>query len=150
MKLSQLFSHWAQIRRELLDTIDKFDDADLQFVPFEGAWPAGQVMLHIADAERGWFDYVVRRQVPEWPPDLLLADHPTVDAIKAVLVDVHLCTEAYLASLDLKDLDNVISRPWGRDLTLGWIIWHVLEHEIHHRGELSLMLGLLGREGLDV
>jgi uncharacterized damage-inducible protein DinB len=35
-------------------------------------------------------------------------------------------------------------------LSLGWIIWHVLEHEIHHRGELSLILGLLGREGLDV
>jgi len=36
------------------------------------------------------------------------------------------------------------------DGELGWIIWHVLEHEIHHRGELSLILGLLGREGLDV
>jgi uncharacterized damage-inducible protein DinB len=30
------------------------------------------------------------------------------------------------------------------------VIWHVLEHEIHHRGELSLIHGLLGREGLDV
>jgi uncharacterized damage-inducible protein DinB len=26
----------------------------------------------------------------------------------------------------------------------------VLEHEVHHRGELSLIHGLLGREGLDV
>jgi len=24
-----------------------------------------------------------------------------------------------------------------------------MEHEIHHRGELSLILGLFGREGLD-
>jgi uncharacterized damage-inducible protein DinB len=30
------------------------------------------------------------------------------------------------------------------------IIWHVLEHEIHHRGELSILIGLLGREGLEV
>jgi uncharacterized damage-inducible protein DinB len=29
------------------------------------------------------------------------------------------------------------------------MLWHVVEHEIHHRGELSLILGLLGREGLD-
>jgi len=29
------------------------------------------------------------------------------------------------------------------------MLWHTIEHEIHHRGELSLTLGLLGRAGLD-
>jgi uncharacterized damage-inducible protein DinB len=29
------------------------------------------------------------------------------------------------------------------------MIGHLIEHEIHHRGELSLILGLLGREGLN-
>jgi uncharacterized damage-inducible protein DinB len=27
------------------------------------------------------------------------------------------------------------------DAPRGWIIWHVLEHEIHHGGEISLVLG---------
>jgi uncharacterized damage-inducible protein DinB len=27
-----------------------------------------------------------------------------------------------------------------------WIVWHVLEHEIHHGGELSLALGMSGVE----
>ena len=48
------------------------------------------------------------------------------------------------------DLDKVYHTPEGEPYTLSWIIWHVLEHEIHHRGELSLVLGLLGRDGLDV
>ncbi|MCE7990102.1 MAG: hypothetical protein DYG89_53840, partial [Caldilinea sp. CFX5] len=47
-------------------------------------------------------------------------------------------------------LDQTYTIPGGHAFSLGWIIWHVLEHEIHHRGELSLILGLLGREGLDV
>ena len=38
----------------------------------------------------------------------------------------------------------------GETFSLQWIIWHVLEHEIHHRGELSFILGTLGRTGLDV
>ena len=29
-----------------------------------------------------------------------------------------------------------------------WIIWHVLEHEIHHGGELSLVLGNYGLAGI--
>ena len=63
---------------------------------------------------------------------------------------MHADTEAYLDTLDTPDLGTVITAPWGPDIPLGWIIWHVLEHEIHHRGELSLMLGMMGREGLDV
>ena len=30
----------------------------------------------------------------------------------------------------------------------GWIIWHVLEHEIHHGGEISLVLGMKGVPGI--
>ena len=40
--------------------------------------------------------------------------------------------------------------PHNESFTLGWLIWHVLEREVHHRGELSLALGLLEGEGLDV
>jgi len=31
--------------------------------------------------------------------------------------------------------------------TRQWIVWHVMEHEIHHGGELSLALGTHGVEG---
>jgi uncharacterized damage-inducible protein DinB len=73
-----------------------------------------------------------------------------LEAIKTKLNEVHAQTLTYLANLELDDLDRVIEAPWGETFTLGWVIWHVLEHEIHHRGELSLILGMLGKEGLDV
>jgi len=34
--------------------------------------------------------------------------------------------------------------------TREWIVWHVLEHEIHHGGELSLALGGYGLQGIDM
>jgi uncharacterized damage-inducible protein DinB len=150
MKLSQLFSHWKQVRDDLLSTIDKFDDEELTFVPFDSSMPVGQIMLHIGDAEEGWFSYVVRRELEEWP-DYTLEAYPTTEAIKTKLTTVHTRTETFLESLGLNDLERIIDMP-NRDyrLSLGWIIWHVLEHEIHHRGELSLILGMLGRAGLDV
>jgi uncharacterized damage-inducible protein DinB len=48
-----------------------------------------------------------------------------------------------------EDLEIEIEAQWGETYPLIDMIWHVMEHEIHHRGELSLILGLLGREGLD-
>jgi uncharacterized damage-inducible protein DinB len=31
-----------------------------------------------------------------------------------------------------------------------WIIWHVLEHDLHHGGEVSQALGMHGLVGLDL
>ncbi len=57
------------------------------------------------------------------------------------------------------DLEQLFSPPashqtWLRNQgleeapahTRQWIVWHVLEHEIHHGGELSLALGTYGLE----
>jgi len=147
---AQIFSHWKQIRADLLATIDSFTDQELHYAPFEGSWPVGQIMIHIADAEDGWFRYVITKDLDMWPDHYTLENYPTRAAIKNMLREVHAQTEAYLDSLDVNDLFHEITSPQGEKFSLYWIIWHVLEHEIHHRGELSLALGLLGRDGLDV
>jgi len=150
MKVSQQFSHWKQVRKDLLSTIDKFKEEELFYVPFESSMQAGQIMLHIGEAEEGWFRYFTAKELVDWP-NFDLEDYPTFEAIKAQLTVIHSRTEKYLETLNTDDLERNIDHP-RRDfrLPLGWIIWHVLEHEIHHRGELSLMLGMLGRAGLDV
>jgi len=67
------------------------------------------------------------------------------------LIWIHLrLSDHILETLELDDLNKIIEFPWDEEGRLGWIVWHVIEHEIHHRGELSLILGMLGREGLDV
>lgn len=150
MKVSELFAHWSQIRTDLVTTIEKFEDDELSYKPTNTDWSVGTIMLHIAEAEEGWFQYVVTRSLKEWPV-IELESYPDKAAIKAVLAEVHGRTERYLSTLMLPELDRDIVTPWGgRPIKLEWIIWHVLEHEIHHRGELSLILGLLGKEGLDV
>jgi len=150
VKLSRVFAHWDEVRAGLLATLDRYHDSDLAYRPFESSWSAGQIMLHIANAEEGWFRRVVTQDLAEWPDDYRLEAYPTVEAIKALLTEVHGRTAAYLATLELADLERPVEAYWGETLSLGWIIWHVLEHEIHHRGELSLILGLLGREGPEV
>jgi uncharacterized damage-inducible protein DinB len=149
MKASQIFSHWQQVRHDLLATTDKFSQEELSYTPFKGSWPVGQIMLHIADCEDNWVHGVVRQEIKPWV-FYDLADYPTKDAIKEMLDNAHQKTIAFLEGLDEDDLKKKYHTPDDESFSLYWIIWHVLEHEIHHRGELSLALGLLGREGLDV
>lgn len=150
MKLSHLFSHWKQLNKDLLWTIDQFSDDDLFYRPFDGSWTVGDIMLHIPDAEDGWFRYAVTRELSDWP-SFTIDEYPNIEAIKGLISDVHARTEAFLDKQEIADLERMVKLPWKEaERSLGWIIWHVIEHEIHHRGELSLILGTLGKKGLDV
>ena len=150
MRLSQLFSHWEYIRSGTLATLDRFQLEELSYVPFDGAMSVGEIAIHIANAEDAWIRFITRRLIKDWPKSRLTKDTVRKDNLRRELTRVHDETMVYLDSLEIADLDQVIETPWGERLTLGEILWHVIEHEIHHRGELSLILGLIGREGLDV
>jgi len=83
MDLSQIFSHWKQIRTGLLSTINRFNDVDLTYVPFDTSWSVGQIMLHIAGAEDGWFRYAVTQELNAWPEQYTLKNYPTKEEIKS-------------------------------------------------------------------
>ncbi len=146
MKLNQFFSHWDQVHKGTLDIFDRFSQDELTYVPYQGGWSVGQIALHIADAEDGWFGTIVKKEYHHWPADHTLEDYPIKKDIKRLLVETHARTIAYLKPLTMDDLERVVDSEWG-SFSIGFIIWHVMEHEIHHRGELSLILGILGRKG---
>lgn len=149
MQLDRFFFHWEQIHSDTLATLDKFEESELSYIAYDDGMPVGRIALHIADAEEGWFRVIATQERSEWPSDYTLEKYPNRAAIKALLREVHAKTMAYLATLTLADLERVFESAWG-SFSLQFIIWHVLEHEIHHRGELSLILGMLGRPGLDI
>ena len=81
--------------------------------------------------------------------DLVTTVYPTIDSIQSLLAAVHAETLAASAALTEGDMERVLRTPWGTEPRLGEMLGHIVEHEIHHRGELSLMLGQLGRAGID-
>jgi uncharacterized damage-inducible protein DinB len=149
MNAAEQFAYWKSVRSGLFEALDKLTDDQLAFTPGEGLWSLGKVACHIAEAEEGWFRYVVTRELADWP-EFDPVDYPTVESVKKLLASVHDRTLHYLSTVDAKDLDRMIAAPWGPEFSLRWVVWHVLEHEIHHRGEIFLMLGLMGMEAPDV
>ncbi len=148
MRAIEQFGHWAEVRRDFLRAVDCLSDDELGFVPREGLWSAGEVICHVAGAEDGWMQWA--RGEASDGVEYRASDYPTVGAIKGLLARVHEPTLATLRDLDTADFSREIVTPWGERCAVGWVIWHVLEHEIHHRGEIYLMIGLLGREAPDI
>jgi uncharacterized damage-inducible protein DinB len=152
MNAKELFSHWDGVRRDLLRAVDLLIDAQLDFTPRPELRTVRQVLVHIAEAEQGWFRYVVEQKTKSWDEaGIRTASYPTVASLKRLLANVHESTDTFLATLPVEELNRLCEDPWGGPPdSVRWIIWHVLEHEIHHRGELFLMLGLLGMQAPDI
>jgi uncharacterized damage-inducible protein DinB len=144
MNASELFGHWNEVRNGLLAALDKLTETQLDFTPRDGLRSLRETVVHIADTEDGW----LRNRWHENPPQP--ADYPTVASLKALLAQQHAITEAQFAENAEAAMAHVCLLPWGARVSMGWVVWHVLEHEIHHRGEVYLMLGLMGIEAPDV
>jgi len=147
--VAYLIAHWEQVRTGLIETVSKFRDEELDWKPFEASRTVREMMLHIAHEERIEFGYGISQEISEFPPEYDADAYPTVSSIQAALELVHERTRRHLATLDDDAVGRVITTPRGVSNRRLELIGHVIEHEIHHRGELSLVLGLLGREGLD-
>ena len=151
MEKEGLLKYWPRVRLGLLEVIASFSDRDLCFIPVEGGWSAGRIILHISSAAEYWLHSGILSKTDVYQSGKArLVNYPTVEAIKAYLAAEHEMTMALLRNFDVDQWESLYHYPDGYAYKPSWIFWHVLEHEIHHRGELSLILGLLGREGLDV
>ena len=146
MSNEELLSDWAAVREGLKQALELLADEQLRFTPREGLRTVGEIAYHIAGTEENWLRLLIYGKTPAtWTPEV--PANLTAAEVRAALSEAHDRTEAQLASADLR---QEVTLPWGSRTTLRWAVWHVLEHEIHHRGEIYLMLGLLGIEAPDV
>jgi uncharacterized damage-inducible protein DinB len=67
-----------------------------------------------------------------------------------MLNDNHALTNGVLGLLSWDDLSGTVEAPGGKTFSRYWVIWHTIDHELHHRGEIFLMMGLMGLDVPDL
>ncbi|MCL5999039.1 MAG: DinB family protein [Chloroflexi bacterium] len=69
------------------------------------------------------------------------------------LQDTWQVMQAALARWTPDDLQHLYEGKYGDEpysLSRGWVIWHLIEHDLHHGGEISLTLGIHGLTAPDL
>ena len=168
--LRPFYDGWANHQRLVLVAIGDLgpEQFALRAGPEEMAiW---QIASHMAGSRAYWFhdilgegDPAVRdmfRVASTTVPGLPLHDarweddetHPRtateiVDAFHETWGLIEGCLERWTPD----DLNEQLPQgSSGRLTTRAWVIWHLMEHEAHHAGAISLVLGTNGLSGLDV
>ncbi len=146
MNAAQFFDHWNTVHRDLLRGVAMLKDEHLAFRPAASYnRSVGGILRHVINLEQGWIQFVIRRDLAAWPPEGD-PNGPSVAAIREDLERAHKATMTYLATVPVEDFNRIVQVPGDGTPKMGWILWHVLEQVIHHRGELFLCLSLLGME----
>ena len=109
----------------------------------DGAFTLGDLVRHIGATERYMFAETARGNTSAYPGHGRdLADGH--DAILAYLDRTHAETLDIYRSLSPEALAGRCTTPAGTSISTWKWLRAMIEHEIHHRGQLYLMLGMIG------
>ena len=102
-------------------------------------------MVHVLSAEAGWLD---RCGGPKRGSRLQPDDFPTVESVVEKWSKVETDVRQFLTELKDEDLDGIIEFSIGqspkRSMPLGELMQHAANHGVHHRGQIALLLRMLG------
>ena len=154
---------WENHQQAIVKTIASLSPAQLALPIAAHSRSIGELLDHMIGARFSWFYLWMGEGDPtlDWNDgeDNDESASPTIASLVAMFEKSWHVISSVLDRWTSADLEKLVSPPashqaWLRDQGLAeeephtrqWIIWHVLEHEIHHGGEFSLALGTNGLE----
>jgi uncharacterized damage-inducible protein DinB len=148
-------------QRRLVKMIAPLDQAQLDIAAAPHLWPVRTLASHIVSARAGWMHSWMGEgsaafgRMTEWDEDEALATRPATEIVRG-LEESFAVIKAGLERWTAADLKEEFIRPTPNEQgerpkrSRQWIIWHLIEHDLTHGGEISFSLGMHGVPGLDL
>jgi uncharacterized damage-inducible protein DinB len=136
-------AYFDNIRKRTLRVARCIPPEQIEWRPRDGAFSFGDLLRHIAAMERWMFAENVAQRPSRYAgcgPELAAGS----DAIFAFVDRMHAEAMAIFGSLGPDDLDRRCEPPGGASMPTWKWLRAMVEHEVHHRGQIYLMLGVIG------
>ena len=152
--LKTIFESWKHYQEHIASAIAPLTDEQMTLRAAPGMRSIGELAAHIAGCRAGWFTYVLGeaddtptgakfKAIAEWDEQHERTSAQLVEALDATwqfMMDrVARWSDDDMRTTFEDDQDGVKVR-----LSRAWVLYHIMEHDLHHGGELSLTLGMHG------
>ncbi len=156
--LATPFKGWDRYQDLLVQTVQPLTSEQLAWRPAPQLRSAGELVAHILGCRAGWLYEVMHEEEPRLA-ELSKWDEPgapkrTTEELVGGLLTTWAVIKNGLERWTISDLatefPNVEDDGVPHEHTRQWLLWHLLEHDMHHGGEFSYVIGMNGREGMDI
>lgn len=152
--VSAIFAGWEVYQASLIKALQPLEPEQLALRAAPDLRTVGEIVRHIIGARSRWFgnwvgeefaDYATwdRRGSPERSPAELAR------GLEATWLGMH----SAIARWTPEEWAETYPGEYPDDpevITRHWVIWHLIEHDLHHGGEISLTLGTHAIPALDL
>lgn len=157
LTLAPFYRGWEDYQRLLIAALAPLTPEQLALHASPGQRPLWLLAAHIVGTRVGWFrGWLGEGTAALDPLDRWDADDATPRTAAELIAGLEQTWAMIAGCLDRwtsADLDTPFTKQRGERTvtrTRQWIIWHVIEHDLHHGGELSLTLGNHGLAAPDL
>jgi uncharacterized damage-inducible protein DinB len=159
--LAEFYRGWEVYQGRLVTALAPLDAAQLDLAAAPSLWSVRTLACHVIATRAWWFHRWMGEggtefaAMADWDEDEALATRSAAELVRGLQESWALIKSALLR-WSPSDLVLEFQRPTPNaagerpSYPRQWIIWHLLEHDLHHGGEISYSLGMHGVAGLDL
>lgn len=153
LKLREFFPYWARPREHLIGALEGLPDEALQVLVRPNGRSVGDTLRHILAVEEGLLlsallgEPFSQMRPPNWnemsPEEKRAFYMARFGGLSQITERLREHTERGLEYLEREDAEERLSiraTPWGFEMPVHQILWHLEEHLVHHRAQVYLGL----------
>ncbi len=155
--LDVIYENWRAYNGKLQKCIAPLTKEQLLLQPSSHMWPLGQIAQHIISVRAGWFSGTLQEPDKAMDEYMLWGQRDSLERSAIELVHGLGETWAFIESRLQRwtPADCAMTFPDEMDgqtyeVSRSWVIYHVLEHDLHHGSEVSIILGMNGLQPLEI
>ena len=150
--IETFYSSWKTYQDHIKESIAPLTAEQLALRAAPDLRSVGENAAHIIGCRAGWFTYVLGEDVGEEVKAMTSWDErgaparSAADLVRGLDLTWQMMADR-IARWGDTDMRQTFTDDWDGEvvhLSRAWIVWHVLEHDLHHGGEISLTLGMHG------
>lgn len=127
--------------KETLPIIEQLTEVNIFSKPFPESREIGEVVLHMVRSLEFYMRGIATNQ---WEPlQYSLEEYDSAEAIIELARTVFKRVEVYVSLISSTDMERKV-KPFETEATIAQLLMEMLEHSIHHRGQMTAYLRQLG------
>lgn len=151
--LTTFYNLWKEYQERLRDALTPLTAEQLTLRAAPNLRSIGENATHIVGCRVGWFTQVLGESASEEVMATLQWDakdapaRSAAELARGLDLSWQLMADCLARWTTADDMRKEFTDDWEGEevhLSRAWIVWHVLEHDLSHGGEVSLILGIHG------